>query len=57
MAMPRTKRRVGWAILGLALVAALWVLNIERTYEQNVRQGIPADFRIGNEHRPLKWKA
>jgi len=55
--MPRTKRRVGWAILGLALVAALWVLNIERTYEQNVRQGIPADFRIGNEHRPLKWKA
>ena len=55
--MLRNKRRVGWAILGIAFVVALWVGNIERTYEQNVRQGIPADFRIRNQHRPLSWKA
>jgi hypothetical protein len=57
MAMFRNKRRVGWGILGLAFVATLWVLNVERTYERNVRQGIPADFRIQNGHRPLNWKA
>jgi hypothetical protein len=57
MAKFPNNRKLGWGILGLAFIAVLWVLNVERTYEQNVRQGIPADFRIRNEHRPINWKA
>jgi hypothetical protein len=47
--MVKHRLRVLMILLGLLFGAALWVLNIELTYERNIRRGIPADFRI---HRP-----
>jgi hypothetical protein len=40
----------------LVLIVALWALRVELTFERNIRRGIPADFRVQNEHRPLNWK-
>jgi hypothetical protein len=39
------KRRIAWGLLIAIAGAALWVLNIEVTYERNVRH-IPASFRL-----------
>ena len=40
----------------IAVIAALWLLDIELTYERNVRRGIPADFSVHRRHQPLNWK-
>lgn len=45
----RNKLRLLLIVLGLLTAAAFWVLDIELTYERNIRHGIPADFLI---HRP-----
>lgn len=42
----RYKRRILWAMLAIVLLPVLWVLEIEITYEHNVRRGIPADFTV-----------
>jgi hypothetical protein len=42
------------AVLGAA--AAMWALNVELTFEKNLHRGIPADFRLRSEHRPVNWK-
>jgi hypothetical protein len=47
--MLRNKLRLFFILLALLTGAAFWVLDIELTYERNIRRGIPADFRI---HRP-----
>jgi hypothetical protein len=38
-------KRIFWGLLTVVAVAALWVLNVEMTYERNVRH-IPAAFRF-----------
>jgi hypothetical protein len=39
------RKRIAWGLLIAIAGAALWVLNIEVTYERNVRH-IPASFRL-----------
>jgi len=51
------KRRIIWALIGLTLAATLWALDIELTYEHNVRRGIPADFRIHRPRAVINWRA
>jgi hypothetical protein len=41
----------------LAMVATLWVVNIELTYERNIRRGIPADFQLRRSHAAYNWRA
>jgi hypothetical protein len=55
--MSRNSKRVFWIFLWLALASALWALNIEATYEHNVRRGIPADFRSPHKHAIYNWRA
>ena len=51
------KRRIIWALIVLTLAATLWALDIELTYERNVRRGIPADFRIHRPHTVFNARA
>ncbi len=53
----RYKRRILWAMLAIVLLPVLWVLEIEITYERNVRRGIPADFTVPRPHVVYMWKA
>jgi hypothetical protein len=53
----RNKRQIIWILAGLVLTAALWALDIELTYERNVRRGIPADFRLHNPHTVYNRRA
>ncbi len=55
--MLHNRSRILWMAFALALAIAVWVLNIELTYERNIRRGIPADFRIHHLHRAYNWKA
>jgi hypothetical protein len=55
--MSRTYKRVLWMIVWLVIASALWALEVEATYERNVRRGIPADFRLQNPHRGVQWRA
>ena len=55
--MLRNKKRILWIPAFLILAAALWALDIELTYERNIRRGIPADFRIHRIHRIDNWRA
>jgi hypothetical protein len=50
------KRRILWTIATLVMVAVLWALKIEVTYQHNVRH-MPADFRIRPQHITYMWKA
>ena len=34
----------------------LWILQMEFTYERNMRHGIPADFRDYEPHEVVMWK-
>ena len=44
-------------LLALAMLPpALWILQIEFTYERNVRRGIPADFHVHPQHTVVMWK-
>lgn len=53
--MGRHKKRVLWFALAMALLTALWVLNVEITYRRNVRH-IPTDFRVRHRHAVELWK-
>jgi hypothetical protein len=55
-AMLKTRLRWLAVVLGLLFAAAVWVLDIELTYERNIRRGIPADFRIGRHHALDVWR-
>ena len=57
MVRMRFKKRVLLAVAVLIALPALWVLQIEITYERNVRRGIPADFRVHRPHVVNMWKA
>lgn len=54
--MLRNKLRLLFILLALLTVAVFWVLDIELTYERNIRRGIPADFRIHRPHSLETWR-
>jgi hypothetical protein len=54
--MSRNKRHFLWMLVWLAIASAVWVLDIEITYEHNVRRGIPANFQFQNPHRVPQWR-
>jgi hypothetical protein len=49
-------RKIFWILAILAAVGTMWALNVEITFERNLHRGIPADFRMRSEHRPVSWK-
>jgi hypothetical protein len=51
----RVEKKWLWLLLALIVLPILWVLQIEFTYERNVRHGIPADFRE-HRHEVVMWK-
>ena len=55
--MLRNSKRMLWLLVWLALVSALWALDVEVTYERNLRRGIPANFQFQNPHRAAQWRA
>jgi hypothetical protein len=52
----RYRKRLLWMLLALVAVSALWVVEVEITYERNARH-IPTQFRIRAQSRPYNWKA
>jgi len=53
--MLRYKKKIFWIAVA-AILAALWILNVEITYERNVRH-IPTDFRVRHHNTTYRWKA
>ena len=49
-------KRLLWMLLGVVLASALWVLNVEITYQSNARH-VPTQFRLRAHARPYNWKA
>jgi hypothetical protein len=56
VAMSRNKRHLFWALFWLFLGAAFWALDIEVTFEHNVRQNIPADFELHRSQAVVNWR-
>jgi hypothetical protein len=54
--MLRYKKHLLWIAAMVLLASALWVLNVEITYERNVRD-IPTDFRVRHHNPTYRWKA
>ena len=54
--MLRYKKQLLWISVAIVLASALWVLNVEVTYERNVRH-IPTNFRLRHHDPPIRWKA
>ena len=54
--MLRYRKRLLWIVVAAALASALWVLNVEFTYERNVRH-IPTNFRVRHHTPPYRWRA
>jgi hypothetical protein len=52
----RADRKLLWVLIALIVLPALWVLQIEFTYERNIRHGIPADFTVHRPHAVVMWK-
>ena len=52
----RMGKKILWLLVALLALPVLWILEIEFTYERNVRHGIPADFRMYSEHTVVMWK-
>ncbi len=52
----RLEKKILWLLLAVLLLPALWILQIEFTYERNIRHGIPADFREYEPHEVVMWK-
>ncbi|MGA3315817.1 MAG: hypothetical protein ABSC64_05190 [Candidatus Korobacteraceae bacterium] len=55
-AVLRYRKRLLWMLLGVVVASALWVLNVEITYESNTRH-VPTQFRLRTHARPYNWKA
>ena len=49
------RKRLLWVLLGVVLASALWVLNVEITYQSNARH-VPTQFRLRTHARPYNWK-
>jgi hypothetical protein len=50
------KERLLWVVVALTLASALWVLNVELTYERNIKH-IPAGFLQRHHTSIYNWKA
>ena len=53
--MLRYSKRLLWIVVATILVCGLWILNVEITYEHNVRH-IPTDFRVRHRNQTYLWK-
>jgi hypothetical protein len=53
--MLRYRKRLFWIFVAAIVTSALWVLNVEVTYERNVRH-IPTDFRLQHRNPPNRWR-
>lgn len=51
----RYRKRLLWMLLAIIAASALWVLQVEMTYERNVRH-VPTQFRMRTHERPYNWK-
>ncbi len=49
------KKSLFWLLVAMLAASLLWILDVEVTYERNVRH-IPADFRIRQHSPTLLWK-
>ena len=54
--MLRYKKKLLLIVVAVVLASALWILNVEITYERNVRH-IPTDFRVRHHNTTYRWKA
>jgi len=54
--MLRDSKFLLWFATALVLASALWVLNVEITYQRNVRH-IPTDFRMRHQSPTYRWRA
>ena len=52
----RLGKKLLWLLAALIAVPALWILEVEVTYERNVRHGIPADFREHRQYEVVMWQ-
>jgi hypothetical protein len=53
----KTRKRMLWGVAAIAFLPDFWILQIEVTYEHNIRRGIPADFHLRRPHVVQMWKA
>ena len=53
--MARIRRKMLLGCLGVAVLAGVWALHVELTFEHNVRRGIPADFRLHPTRPVVTW--
>jgi len=54
--MLRYRKHLLWIAVAAVVASALWVLNVEITYERNVRH-IPTNFRVRHHTPPYRWRA
>jgi len=54
--MLRYRKHLLWIAIAAALASALWLLNVEITYERNVRH-IPTNFRVPHHNPPSRSRA
>lgn len=52
----RFGKKLLWLLVALTALPVLWILHVEYTYERNMRNGIPADFRDYEPHEVVMWK-
>lgn len=52
----RLNQRVVWAVIGFVLASLLWMLNVELTYQQNLQDGLPANFNLDHRHPVGRWR-
>ncbi len=53
--MLRYRKRLLWMAAAAILASVLWMLNVEITYERNVRH-IPSNFHLQRHNPPTRWK-
>jgi hypothetical protein len=50
------KKRLMLVLAALVGLPVFWVLQVEVTYERNIRRGIPANLHISRPHVVEMWK-
>jgi hypothetical protein len=56
MLQVRFNRRLLWLLAAILALPVFWVLQVEFTYERNIRRGIPANFHVQRPHLVEMWK-
>jgi hypothetical protein len=49
-------KRLLWTVALLLILPLYWVLQVEVTYQRNIRRGIPANFEVRIPHVVEMWK-